>query len=216
MLWFVLRHPFKVTHGGIRFWGINKWDYVELKNTDIQFLRLQNCPIRKWEQNHNLLDQQCMFFSILQCGQILIAAQIISTICSNASNVRLFYHNFHNPKDSQGGNANSHLIFLGTNISFSALLNPWFSKVAYVVPVVLVRKHRPWWFAAHPGPILGTSGYGCPVAALTTTEPKPSCEGNVDFWSKRKMVPWTKSPVRFTDWGPKMGWMVEYFRIPSQ
>lgn len=91
------------------------------------------------------------------------------------------------PKGSQGGNANSHLIFLGTNISFSALLNPWFSKVTQVVPVFLVRKHL-WWFAAHPG----TSGYGCPVAALTTTEPKPSCEGNVDFWSKRKMVPWTK------------------------
>ncbi len=40
--------------------------------------------------------------------------------------------------------------------------------------------------AFHPG----TSGYGCPLPALTTTEPKPSCEGNVDFWSKRKMVPW--------------------------
>lgn len=32
-----------------------------------------------------------------------------------------------------------------------------------------------------------TGRYGCPVPALTTTEPKPSCEGNVDFWSKRKM-----------------------------
>lgn len=54
-------------------------------------------------------------------------------------------------------------------------------------------------------PSPGTSGYGCPVPALTTTEPKPSCEGNVDFWSKRKMVPWTKSPVRFTDWGDPNG-----------
>lgn len=187
-MFFLGGHPFKVTHGDISFWGINKWDYVELKNTDIQLLRLQNCPIRKWEQNH------------LPLGQIVISAQIISTICSNASNFCLFYHNFPRIRKAE---TPAHIVFCWElTYPFSALLSPWFSKVAYCGSGFLVRKHL-WWFAAQwPDP--GTSGYGCPVAALTTTEPKPSCEGNVDFWSKRKMVPWTKI-TRKVHWGTQNG-----------
>ena len=94
------------TWGHRVFWGINKLDYVEFKKT--------RHPVSE-NKMINFLTKSACFLQFSNVVRLQLRPKLSAKFVSNH---RLFYHNFHNCKDSQGRNASSHLIFLGTNISF--------------------------------------------------------------------------------------------------